>query len=103
MAYIVKMTYTYPADKFPPDQTMRFPISSEVQALRDEFTKQGKILATDGYFSTDSFSGVSTVVFKSQNEFNEWCSTPMIAEFFVQRDEFLSSHGITKSSEFTTV
>jgi hypothetical protein len=103
MAYIVKMTYVYPADKFPPDQTMRFPVPSEVQALRDEFTKQGKILATDGYFSNDSFSGVSTVVFKSENEFNEWCSTPTVAEFFVQRDEFLSSHGITKSSEFTTV
>jgi hypothetical protein len=43
------------------------------------------------------------VVFKSENEFNEWCSTPTVAEFFVQRDEFLSSHGITKSSEFTTV
>jgi hypothetical protein len=103
MAYIVKMTYVYPADKFPPDQTMRFPIPPDVQSLRDEFIKQGKILATDGYYSNDVFSGIITVVFKSEDEFNEWCSTPIVADFFVQRDEFLSSHGITKSSEFTTV
>jgi hypothetical protein len=101
MAYIVKMTYVYPADKFPPDQTMRFPYSSEIQSLRNEFIDQGKILATDSYFSKGSFSRIYTLVFKSENDFNEWSS--IVAEFFVQRNAFLEAHGIVKSFEYTQV
>lgn len=103
MAYIVKMIYTYPQNEiFPPDQSKRFPISAEVRELRDQFTKDGKILATDGYFSIDTFTGTTVTVFNSQEDFNEWSTTPIVAEFFIQRDAFLSSNGIAKSSEFTT-
>jgi hypothetical protein len=101
MAYIVKMTYAYPADKFPPDKTMKFPYSSEIQSLRDEFINQGKILATDSHLSKNSFSRIYTLVFKSENEFNEWSS--IVAKFFVERDAFLTAHGIVKSFEYTQV
>jgi hypothetical protein len=101
MAYIVKMIYTFPQNEpFPPDDSKRFPVTTEVRELREQFIKDGKILATDGYFSTDAFTGINTVVFRSQEDFNEWSSNPIVAEFFKQRDEFLSSHGISKSSEF---
>ena len=97
------MTFVYPEDKFPPDSSMRFSYSSEVQSLRDEFINQGKILATDSYFSKSSFSQTNTVVFKSENEFDEWKSNPMVAEFFLQRDDFLAERGIIKSSEYIAI
>jgi hypothetical protein len=103
MAYIVKLTYVYPADKSPPDQTMRFPMPSEVQSLKDSFINQGKILATDSYFSKDSFSQTNTVVFKSEDEYNEWFLDPRVRKFFEQRDAFFATHGITKFKETTTV
>jgi hypothetical protein len=102
MPYIVKMTYTYPENEiFPPDQSMRFPIPEEVRQLKETFVQENKILSTDGYFSPDTFTGTTITVFSSQETFNEWTSTPIIVEFFKQRDEFLSTHGIKKANETT--
>jgi hypothetical protein len=104
MAYIVKMTYTYPQNGiFPPDKNMKFSVPAEVKDLKAQFIKDGKILATDQYFSTDTFTGNNTTVFKSQEDFNEWSTNPIVVEFFVQRDTFLSSKGIGKSSEYIVV
>jgi hypothetical protein len=105
MAYIVKMTYTYPTNypKFPPDKSMTFPISPEVALLREQFVRDGKILATDGYYSNDTYTGVNTVVFSSKAAFDEWSAIPIIADYFEKRNEFLSQRGISKLAAFTEV
>jgi len=105
MAYIVKMTYTYPTNypKFPPDESMRFPISPEVVLLREQFVRDGKILATDGYYSNDTYTGVNTVVFSSKATFDEWSSIPIVADYFEKRNAFLAERGISKLAAFTEV
>jgi len=104
MPYIVKMIYSYPENAvFPPEPSMRFTVPEEVRKLRQTFIEQNKILSTDGHLSHDTFTGTNIVTFASYEAFSEWISVPIVMEFFKQRDEFLSTHGIGKTSEFTEV
>jgi hypothetical protein len=102
MPYIVKMTYTYPQNiVFPPGERMRFPVPLEVKKLRETFVEQNKILSSDGYFTSDTYTGTTITVFASPEACVEWTSNPIVIEFFRERDEFLSTHGIVKVKEQT--
>jgi hypothetical protein len=97
------MTYTYPENEIFPSLNERFTPPSEVANLKNQFINDGKILATDQYFSKETSTSITTHVFASQANYNEWVSHPIIIDYIEKRDEFLLLHKITKSRTFTEI
>jgi len=97
--YIIKITFTYPRDKFQPPPAEKIPGLDNILQLREEFVRDEKILAVDSQTNNENYSITNTVVYKSKAEFQEWTSHPQVIEFFNQRDQYLLAHGIVKSSE----
>lgn len=101
--YIVKLTFTYPRDRFKTIIEMRFPITEDVVQVREQFIKDGKIIAIDNHFNKEFNSVIHKIVYKSEADYVEYSTNPACVNFFRLRDQYCLANDITKSVEYINV
>jgi hypothetical protein len=87
------------------EEIPRFSFSrqNELDRLKEEYTKSGKLLAVDAFFNEETLTATFTNVFNSREDWEAFKSEEIVIQFYTERNIFLEPFSVEKTIESVEV